>query len=156
MKLIIIISFISISVFGQFDSVKKNTLYVDYSIRVEQFISLINDMHGYPRQDAITYIDCRYDSVLCKFAIKLDRVTELYLKTAVLDKRDLPVIRLPLSVITPTIRMKLKNEIIDNNWNTYIKNDNLWLFNFNLDAGDTFTQNQIDFIINNGGQVWNF
>jgi len=61
-----------------------------------------------------------------------------------------------ISVITPTIRMKLKNEIIDNNWNTYIKNDNLWLFNFNLDAGDTFTQNQIDFIINNGGQVWNF
>lgn len=156
MKLTIILSFISISIFGQIDSMEVNTLYIDLKPRAEQFIDSINSINGYPRQGAITYIDTHYDSVLQKHCLLLNKVTERYIKHAVLDVVNLPTIRLPLSNITSNARTKLEEEIINNNWNTYIKNENIWLFNYSQTADDNFTQNQRDYIISIGGQLWNF
>jgi hypothetical protein len=156
MRLTILLLFISCSVFSQLDSIQKNVLYVDYSPRVSIFIDSINDINGYPRQGALTYIDYSYDEVLGKYTLLLNKVTERYLAKVILDAFEFPVIRIPKSVISPAIKTKLENEIINNNWNLYWKNSNLWMFNYSHSADDEFTQNQINWITSNGGAVWNF
>lgn len=156
MRLAILISFISLSVFGQIDSMKVNTLYIDLKPRVEQFIDSINALNGYPRQNTNTYIKAIYDSSFSKHTILLNKVTEKYIKHAVFDLVGLPTIKIPILNLTENAKSKLETEIINNNWNTYIKNDNIWLFNFDQSADDTFTQNQRDYILSIGGELFNF
>ena len=157
MKLtIILLLLISISLSAQIDSMKVNTLYIDLKPRVEQFIDSINVINGYPRQGAETYIQAEYDSILLKHSITLNKVTEKYIKHAVLNAIGLPTIKIPIDSLTVNARIKLESEIISNNWNTYIKNDNIWLFNYNQNADDTFTQNQRDYIVSIGGEIYNF
>ena len=69
---------------------------------------------------------------------------------------EYPVLRIPLSSLNENIKTRLWDVVVDNNWTPYVKNDNFWMFNYNYSADNEFTQNEINWVISNGGQVWNF
>lgn len=157
MKYIItILLFTSYHVFSQIDSMKANTLYIDSYNIANRILDSINSNNNYPRQHADYYCYYEYDSVIKKYSILINKPTQRYLQNAVLTVYDLPTIRIPVNNLTAGAKTTLENRIINENWNTYIQNNNIWLFHFNKSADDLFTQSQRNYILSIEGELFNF
>jgi hypothetical protein len=153
---IILLLLISGSLFGQIDSMKVNILYMHSENHMQRTVDSVNLYNGYPRQNTNNYAIYEYDSAVSMYSLILDKPTEKYLKGSILEATELPTVRIPLEALTESAETKLNDEIYTNNWNAYIKNNNVWIFNTNQSADDTFTENQRNYIISIGGELYNF
>lgn len=137
--------------------INPDTMYLD-SLSVLSQIDSIDYKNGYPRQDALHYILYKNDTPLSKYKVKLDRTTEKYFKKYIFDTLQLPVLKISKDSATkyPEFKQTLENQIINNNWNTYLKNNNIWMFNLDEDKDTLYSMNNIYKFDSLGGKIWNF
>jgi hypothetical protein len=153
----ILLLLIGINSYSQLEIIDIDTLYFDNTI-VSSQIDSIDFVNGYPRQEALHYIWWNNGNSLFKHKIKINRVTEKYLKKYIFDTLQLPVIKVNLdSVIKyPSFKQKVKNQIINKEWNVYLKNNNVWMFNLNEDMDTLYSMDNIYKLDSLGGKIWNW
>ena len=155
--LVILFLFLGIKTYAQLDSIRTDTIYFDLQWIYNE-IDSIDSVNAYPRQEALHYIGYHYYDSLDKYKVRLNRVTEKWLKKYIFDTLQLPVVKIPRdSVIKyPVFRDKMENQIINNQWNVYLKNNNIWLFNQDEDKDTLYSMNNIWEADGYGSKIWNF
>jgi len=143
--------------YSQLEIIDIDTLYFDNTIVLSQ-IDSIDYVNGYPRQEALHYIWYNNSNALSKYKIKLDRPTEKYLKKYIFDTLQLPVIKVnkDSALKYPDFKQKLENQVINKEWNVYLKNNNIWMFNLDEDKDTLYSMNNIWKLDSLGGIIWNW
>lgn len=157
-KLVLVVLFIiSIKVCAQLENINTDTLYIHESYALVE-IDSIDSINLYPRGEADNYIWYKEYNLLNTQKLKINRVTEKRLKRYILDTVQLPVIKILYdSAISDTsFKKKLENQIKNNLWSVYKKNDNIWMFNIDEGKDTIYTMNNIWKLDSLGGKLWNF
>jgi len=152
----LILLFFTFQLSAQIDSMKVDVLYMGSESKTARLQDSIDIYNGYPRQDAFIYMDYIFNSNVNKYAISIDRVTYKHMKRLIIEEYGFPTMKIPMSIISGGIKDKINTELSDNNWNAFKRETYFWMFNFSKTADNKFTQIQIDYLINNGGTIWNF
>jgi hypothetical protein len=148
---------IGIKGYSQLEIVNEDTLYFDNTVFLTE-IDSVDYVNGYPRQEALHYIWFVNDNPLLKYKLKINRVTAKYLKKYIFDTLQLPVIKVSKdsAIKYPAFKQALENQVINKEWNVYLKNDNIWMFNLDEDKDTLYSMNNIYKLDSLGGKIWNW
>lgn len=154
---IILLFFCILKSYSQIDSIIVDQFYVDSSEAII-YNDSINVINGYPRQDALTYININPDGGLNKKILYINKVTLRYLKKYILDSLQYPVIKVNKDSVLNhnNLQDKLEQIIIDSNWYCYLKNENLWMFNVDTSKYFGFSVSNIELLRELNGKLFNF
>lgn len=155
--LILLLLLIGIKSYSQLENIHEDTMYMpELQMLIE--VDSTSSINGYPRGEANYYIWYHYFPELNSTKMLINRVTEKRLKIYIFDTLQLPVVKVNIdSVIKYSdFKQTIENQIKNKGWCYYLKNNNLWMFNFNKDVDTLYTMNHIWKFDSLGGKIWNF